>query len=227
MGETKWERLASLTGVVMAALLAVRTLITPSPHTYLIVEAGPYEMATWFLGHRGVLLLAVWMTGLIVVAGTWFHGGLRAYLSRQGASRLAGIGFAGWILVGTISLVRHAMLSVLVLYALPLDANLSIIVVGQMMLGMVWFGAFITAIAVAIAGARFSALPWWFNFGTAVEAVILGAGTLVVLTGGSGGYFSLSGDFRWIVLWSYIAWAAIGGLVLYSRLGKEREAPAA
>lgn len=221
MGEKKWERLGALTGVVMAVIVAARTLITPTvPIADWIGAADPLSSQVWFDEHRSVWLLTVWLTGLIVVAGTWFHGGLRAYLTRQGASRLAGIGYAGWIITATIALVRHTILAVPALSPIPDEATAALFTLGPLLLGMVWFGAFITATAVAIAGARFKALPWWFNFLTAVEAVILGCGTLQLVFVG-GGYFSMSGDFRWIVLWSYVAWTAIGGLVLYSRLGRE------
>ncbi len=223
MGEWKWERIAALTGVAEAALIAVRTLTTPSP-----APAFADSTTDWYAANQGRWMFAVWLTGVIVVAGTWFHGGLRSYLSRQGAARLAGIGFAGWIFVAVIALIRHAILAVPSLTIQPesvfegissFTGPLALATAG-VMLAMVWFGAFITAVAVAIAGARFKALPWWFNFLTAVEAVILGVGTLQLVFV-AGGYFSLSGDFRWVVLWSYVVWTAVGGLVLYSRLGEE------
>jgi hypothetical protein len=214
--------LASLTGIAFALVVAARTLITPTPPL-----AGGDESAvrSFFVQKQGVWLLAVWMTALVVIFGTWFFGSLRAHLARHGAGRLASVGFGGWLIVGALALARHALIAVPALVPLPLVATASILTVAAIMLGMVWSAAFITVLSTAIAGARAKALPWWFNFLSAVTAIVLAIGTLVMLL--PDGYFSRIGNFRWIVLWVYVAWSALASLVLFVRISREAKDPAA
>ena len=215
MNERTWERWGALSGLVFAVLLVVRTLMTPKiPFT-----EGPDGVAGWFSDNQRIWTITVWLTGLIILLGTWFIGGLRAYLARQGASRLGTIALTGWAIVAAIALMRHAMLAVPAMYPVGFEITGLLAGMASLMLGMVWFAALITTLAVAMAGLETKKLPSWFTWLSFLESFILLVGTLQLVQ--ADGPFSTSGILRWVVLYSYIAWNAIGSLLLYSLLKKE------
>ena len=219
MNERAFERWASLSGLVLAVLLTVRTLITPQiPFIY-----GENGVEIWFRQNHILWVVTVWMTIFIVIAGTWFVGGLRAYLARQGASRLGTIALIGWSMVGTLALARHALLAMpaLVGYTLFEMPGMALFLaqVAGVMLGMVWGAAVIVTIAVGMAGIQSGKLPNWFSWFSLLEGVLLLAGSLATVQ--VDGFFSSTGPYRYVALWSYILWNAAGSLVLYRLLKKE------
>jgi hypothetical protein len=217
MDDRKLERYASLSGVIVAVLLLIRTLLlSPS-----IPLGNPDALPAFYADKAHILGLQVFLTGIIVIFGTIFFGGLRAYLVRRGADRLANIMFAGWIIQAAIALVRHAMLAVPVLASPLRDPALIgfLAILAGVMLGFVWCAAFLIAAATSIATSYTRALPSWFGWATALVAIVFLTGSLVVST--SSGFFALSGNFRWVVLYTYIGWTAVASLILFSRLGSE------
>jgi hypothetical protein len=218
--DVKWERWTALSGVIVAALLLIRTLfLTPVPP----LTSDPSTLGGFYFAHASKLQLQVFLTGVIVILGTWFFGGLRAYLVRAGADRLANIMFAGWIMQGALALVRHSFLAVPALAYTTQLPILMIYNVASIMLGFVWMCAFIIAGATSLASSRAGALPSWFGWGTAIVAVIMLLGSLAVSE--PAGYFSRFGDFRWVVLYTYIGWVAVTSILLYQGLGAEDRQP--
>lgn len=218
MDDPRTERYAALSGLVVAVLLLVRTMwLSPKPPL-----SGDVNALNAFYAAKGHTLgLQIFLTGVIVIFGTIFFGGLRAYLVRRGADRAANIMFAGWIIQAVLALARHSFLAVPVLAPTLRDPGLLAFVatVAGIMLGFVWFGSFIIAAATSIATSQTDGLPQWFGWATAAVAVVFLLGGLVVST--ASGFFSIVGNFRWIVLYTYIGWTAVASAVLFERLSVE------
>jgi hypothetical protein len=218
MEERRLERYASLSGLVVAVLLLIRTLaLSPKPPGH----GSLTEFTAFYADKAHILGLQVFITGIVVIFGTVFFGGLRAYLVRRGADRLANIMFAGWIIQAALALIRHSFLAVPVLFVPLRDPGFVEFLgtVAGIMLGFVWMAAFLIAASTSIATSVTNALPKWFGWATAIAAVVFLLGGLVVSA--TGGFFSLSGNYRWVVLYTYIGWTAVASLVLFDRLGSE------
>ena len=216
MDERGWGRVAAVAGLLFAAMILLRTLVVPVP-PWVGGQAG---VQRFFAEKHGLLGFGVFATGVIVVLGTFFFGGLRAFLVRQSTVTPANIMFGGWLIQGALALARHTFVAIpaLIPAAAPSSA-VGLYTLASVMLGFVWFSALIITAAVGLVPNRSGALPAWFSWLTLVAAVIFLLGGLAVST--PAGFFSRSGDFRWVVLYTYIGWSAIAALVLYQRVGAE------
>ena len=208
-------RFAAVAGLAFAALILIRTLVVPVPP----FQSGTEAVRAFFAENAGILRTGVFMTGAIVVAGTFFFGGLRGYLVRRGVGTLANIAFGGWLMQGALALARHSFLAIPALDLDQVDTSPAVYSLAAIMLGMVWFCSFIIAAAVGLVPNQSGAFPVWFGWLTLIAAVIFLLGGLAVST--PAGFFSRGGDFRWVVLYSYIIWSAVAALVLYQRVGAE------
>lgn len=213
VSQARWERIATLSGIGFAVLLGLRTLITPR----IPIADGESAVAAFFVAHQSVWLATVFMTGLIVLAGTWFYGGLHAVLTRAGEGRLATVAFGGWVMVGAVALVRHALLAVPALLPLDLATTTLLVVAAAIMLSMVWLAAFVATAAIAVAATRSGALPSWCIAATVAFAMLTLAGGLTLLK--VNGYFSPTGDFKTLVVWGYVVWASLVSLAMFAQFG--------
>jgi hypothetical protein len=199
-----WERIGLGAGLALALVLAARTLITPT------VPKDPAVWAAFFADKQSVWLWTVWLTGVVVVVGTWFYGSVRAVIARAegGAGRVAMIFFGAWLIQGTLAAARHAIIAIPAMVP-GLDAGVvgSLLVIGAAMLGMVWFAFLLQAVAVAMVTMRTKALPAWIGWISWLAAIVAALGTLAIVQ--TDGLFARAGGFRWVVLWTYIGWIAL------------------
>lgn len=216
--QSKWERLSALSGLLFAVLLLIRTLVTPKPP----LADGPEAVAAFFSKEQGLWLLTVFITGFVVLAGTWFYGGLRAYLERAGESRLATIMFGSWVMVGSLALLRHGMLAVPAIAPVGFAMTGLLLILASVLLSMVWVAAFGATAALMIAAARSRCFPSWFVALSGIFTVVLLGGVATLLS--ANGYFSPLGDFKNVVLYAYIVWAALGSILLFMQLGAQDDA---
>lgn len=206
--ERRMERIGLATGLGLALVLVVRTLITPS----VPPSAGstPEEFASFFTDNQSVWLWTVWLTGLVLVLGTLFFGSVRAVIARaEGApARAANIFFAAWIAQGTVAASRHAIMA---LPAVSKGADpllgYTLLGIGAFMLGMVWFLFLLQTVALALIILRMRVLPAWMGWFSWLAAVVAFLGTLMIVQ--LTGPLSAGGGFRWVVLGTYIAWVAL------------------
>jgi len=213
--QMKWERIAALSGLGIAVVLVVRTLITPTPP----LSAGEGAVAAFFVDKQSVWLLGVLMTGLVVAFGTWFYSGLREQLARRGEGRLGSVVYGSWIIVATLALVRHGILAVPALVPMHFEITVMLLTLASVLLGMVWFASAVTFLAMCVGGARGKAFPWWFNLGTLGVAVVMVLGGMA--SGVADGFLARTSNFRWVVLWTYIGWLTVASLVLFVQIGRE------
>lgn len=208
MDDGKWERLGILTGLLLAAILALRIAITPT------VPKDPTAWTPFFTDKQTLWLWTVWLTGAIVVVGTWFYGSVRSFLVRAegGTGRLAVILYGAWLIQATLAAARHALLAIPALNP-TLDPGITgtLLASASMMLGMVWFTFLLQTVAMAVVGRRTRAVPMWYIAFTWLAGVsaLLGTFSIVDLSW----HFSRAAKFRWVVLWTYVAWVAVTSVV--------------
>ena len=215
MNDRTWQRAGILSGLVLAASLAIRTLITPTvpPPT----TATATSFMTFFSDHQSLWLWTVWLTGAVVVLGTWFYGSLRPVLAGiDGGDRAATIFFGAWIIQGSLAAARHATI------ALPamtpsMDPSIGYTLLGiaSVMLGMVWFTFALQTVTVFVICVRSRGIAMWYVVLSGLATVIAFLGTFSIVQ--LNGHFSRTAKFRWVVLWTYIGWVAITSLVFALR----------
>lgn len=93
---TRWNRLAPLSGVVMVVLLLVsQILLGNEPGS----GASGAQFISYFAKHRSAVQASAYLTGLVIVFAVYFYGYLREHLSQEeGAERLGLVAFGGAIL---------------------------------------------------------------------------------------------------------------------------------
>lgn len=217
MEERRWVRLGLVSGLALALVLVIRTLITPAIPPP--VKTPEPVLSAFFTAHESVWLWTVWLTGVVVVVGTWFHTAVREILAGDASTKMLGnIVLIAWAIQGSLAAARHAIM------ALPainkgIDplVDYTLLGIGAFMLGMVWFTFLVQTVAVALAAPRAKVLPAWIGWLSWVAALVALLGTLVIVE--RTGFFSPPGGFRWVVLGTYIVWTALLALAGLLQMG--------
>lgn len=176
------DRYAAAGGILAGAALVVRT-------------ATPDVSA----------VVAALLTVVVVVGGLVFAAGLRERLGGFWGALAVG----GWIMAGTIGLVRFGLGLIAAdpigAAVAPIFASLSLV-----LLAMVWACTLPLAAAVALGGAgtldrRFVLLSWITAAASLVGVATLASGT---------GFLSYAGDYRIVMLYLLGVWLVVGGASL-------------
>ena len=208
MTDSRWERLAPLTGVAFLLLLVAGLLVggTDTPD----FVGPPEEIAQYYEEDEGKILAGGVLTNLAAFAFLWFLGSLRSALARAegGNGRLSAVAFAGGVAGATLLIASNAVMMLAALRVQEQDRIDPQVATVYYDLNTAFFGmAAPTAFAVLMAA-------------TALVAIRTGA--LPVALGWLAALMALGfliAPIAWIVMLALVIWVAITGIVLYSRGG--------
>jgi len=166
MNQDRWERIAALSGVVVAILfVAIIALAGELPKA----SASGSEVAAYVGEHRSALLLVAYLEGLAAVALLWFWGVARSALTvgEGGTGRLSNVVLVAGAAQALLYLLNSAFLGLLAYHATgTTDAGAAAMLyrlgfvafqAGAFPLGAAW-------LATAIVGLRCKALPVWISW---------------------------------------------------------------
>ncbi|MEX2647304.1 MAG: hypothetical protein WD249_13670 [Gaiellaceae bacterium] len=223
MDRAKWDRWAPGAGILGVALIIVTFFLPAKSPPKVGDEAA--MVAAFFTDNRSELLTSAFLSGLAIIALTWFFASLVYSLWNAGEVRLSIVVLAGAVMLGAMATLATALEALL---AYDLAGRLEAETVrGVFLLTMAPYafgwGLAIIALATGVAAMRSAMLPAWYS-GLSVLAALW----FVVsgLTYADSGFFSPSGGFGFIGFLAFLAWVLLtSGLLL--RRSMPGEAPTA
>lgn len=223
MDRARWDRWAPGAGIVGVAL-TIATFFFPAKSPPGVDDPAT-TVAAFFTDNRSALLTSAFLSGLAIIAFTWFFASLVMTLWNAGEVRLSIVVLAGGVLLGGMATLSCALQALL---AYDLAATMDENTVRGVWLLMVGPFAFawplaIVGLGTAVATLRSGLLPSWYAGLTALAGlwwVISG------LTYADSGFFSPGGGWTFIGLLAFLAWVLLtSGLLL--RRAMPGEAPMA
>jgi hypothetical protein len=168
----RWEQAAAGTGAAAVILLIFGSFIVPKMPK---INASAITVQQYFIDHRNVLRVSLYLIGVAGALFVWFLGVVRSHLRRAegGDGRLSVVAFgAGLVFVAT------AGTELLVQAALTFSARTADAKTTQAFYDMVAASASLLAFplipfagAIAVVGLRYRALPQWLGAAFGVFAL--------------------------------------------------------
>ncbi len=180
MAESRWERLAPLSGVaffvLIVASVALSSIGTPSDF-----PGDPDEIVEYYEDQASTVIAGVWLGLLASVALLWFAGALRARLrvAEGGEGRVSAIAFGGGVAAATVEAVADAVNLAAALRAdeegtIDAGAATALYDFESSIVGVALPMAFIVLVgATAVVALRTGVLPRWLGIASILLAVAL------------------------------------------------------
>jgi len=200
----KWSRVGSLSGIAFVALVVVSNLLSAGlPDD----TASPAQVIDAYRTHQTGAQWGAVLSGVAIVAGLYFFGSLRSYLSRvPGIEKFASIGFAGAILFGVGGGLNAGMqwsLADVPAQLTPAAAQaLNLLAKDNLAIGLYIAGLAALMLFYGIAMVRSSLMPRWLGW----VSIALGL-------------MALAGPLTFLVFVATGPWAIVVSILLYRRDG--------
>lgn len=165
MDDKKWEKLASLGGVIFVVLNLVGSISQGSPPS---ADDSNEEVLKWFVDNDSGVKLATLLGGLSVIALVWWFGSLwrRMAKAENGNHRLSVVALAGLAGSGALYLASTAVTATVAIQVDEVGADPAkfFYVLSTVLLSMA--GAFVAIhlVGVNAIGLRSGFLPKWVGF---------------------------------------------------------------
>lgn len=202
----KWSRVGSLSGIAFVALVVASNVLSAG---WPDDTASPAQVIDFYRTHQTGAQWGAVLTGIAIVAGLYFFGSLRSYLSRVTAvEKFASIGFAGAILFGVAGGIDAGVewsLADVPGRLTPAAAQaLNVLARDNLATGLFIAGLAALMLFYGIAMVRSSLMPRWLGWVSIALGVI-----------------ALAGPLAFLVFVATAPWAIVVSILLYRRDGGE------
>jgi hypothetical protein len=199
MDDAKWEKYAALGGVVFVVLSVVATFLAGSPPA---ADDSATEIAEWFSDNAGAIQLAQFLTGLSVIALSWWAGSLfrRMVRAEDGRPRLSVVAIVGLVFGGVFALACGAIQSATALRIDELGEGSQIFwTISTVMISTAGFGIVTSLAAINALSLRTKMLPQWVTYIGLLAAVLMLIGSI--------GSASDAGALMVFAILGFLVWA--------------------
>lgn len=205
----RWSKLATLTGVLFAAIALVAVFTSGETPK---ASASAAQVIAYYRAHRSSIETSDILFAIAFLVVVFFAGSLRSYMRRAPAAE----GPAAVMLVGAAMMAVGAAVGSGVeyglahnLYALRPTTVQAMNVIGNEAFLPVLAGAFVFAISSGVAILRGAALPRWLGW----AAIAIGIAAIIPPT-------------SFPALLGFVIWSVIVSILMYQRTGAPADAGA-
>jgi hypothetical protein len=208
--QDRWGRLASLTGVLFAAVVVAAFVSnsseSPEPN------ASATKVVSYFTSHRSEVEASSILFAVAFLVFVFFAGTLRSHLRRSASAEgLASLALAGSVLMavgaGTLSGLEYGLAHELSHFSPTVAQTLSIL--DNLLFLPLLIGAFVFGVSAGLAILRGRQLPVWLGWVAIVLAIVAMVPPI--------GFAALVG---------FVLWSLVVSVLMYVRGGAGAERPA-
>jgi len=201
MSDSRWERLAPLTGVIFFVLIAVTfALSSDTPD----VDSSTSDTVSYWSAHDSRLIVASVVGTFAALFLIWFGASLRSALLRaeRGEGRLSTLVFAGFIVIGVTGAIGSSLQFAVADSAgdVPDQVTQALSVLSSDFFLPFVVGSLLVLFATGVCILRFGGLPRWLGWAA------IGIGIV-----------SLAGPIGFIGFLALMVWILVVSITLYLR----------